>query len=220
MTIKIAPSILSADFAVFGAEIRDVLAGGADWIHFDVMDGVFVPNINLGVSELKCAARAVPAFYDVHLMITDPARYIDAFAAAGANAISFHLEAQSDVRATIEKIRGHAGVLAGIVLKPGTPASAAFEYLPLVDYVLVMTVEPGFGGQKFMADMCGKIEALRAEMRRIGKPDMPLEVDGGIDPQTAPLAVRAGANLLVAGSSVFGCADRAAAIAAIRAAAQ
>ncbi len=220
MHIQIAPSVLSADFAALGAEIRAILDGGADWVHFDVMDGVFVPNINLGVSELKSVAKSVPAFYDVHLMITDPIRYVDAFADAGANAISFHVEAQSDVNATIAKIKAHDGVLAGLVLKPDTPAHALFPYLAVIDFVLVMTVEPGFGGQKFMTAMCDKITALRTEMVRIGKPDMIIEVDGGIDADTAPLVVRAGADTLVAGSSVFGKPDRAAAIAALRAAAQ
>ena len=214
--IKVAPSILSADFARLGAEVEDIRRGGADYVHFDVMDGCFVPNISIGIPVLKSLRKATALPIDVHLMITEPLRYTEAFCKAGADLVNFHVEAdtQANILAAIETAKA-LGRKTGVTLKPRTPAEAVLPFLRLVDLVLIMTVEPGFGGQRFMADMLPKIETVRAWIDR-EKLACELEVDGGIDQQTAPLVKRAGANVLVAGSAVFNKPDRAGAIAEIR----
>jgi ribulose-phosphate 3-epimerase len=213
--IKLAPSILSADFARLAEEVREVEAQGADWLHVDVMDGHFVPNITLGPLVVKALRPHTKLPMDVHLMIEQPARYVEAFAEAGADLISVHAEADPHLYRTLDLIR-KLGKKPGVVLNPSTPAEAVAPVLELVDYVLVMTVNPGFGGQQFLHPMLDKIRRMRSLLDERGLSHVEIEVDGGINRETARLVAEAGATVLVAGNAVFGRSDRAAAMAEIR----
>ena len=203
--MKVSPSILTCDFAHAADEVRFVADSGADMVHLDVMDGVFVPNLSFGPPVIAALRPHTDLFFDVHLMMQHPRRLLPAFAKAGADLINIHLECADPIRETLEDIR-ELGKQAAITLKPATAAEEAFPYLDMVDMVLVMTVEPGFGGQSFMADMMPKVTALRQEIDRRGL-SVSIQVDGGIGAATAPIAATAGADVAVMGSAVFNAAD-------------
>lgn len=203
MSIKIAPSILSADFARLGDAVAEAEAGGADWIHVDVMDGHFVPNLTIGAPVVKALRKVTELPLDVHLMIEAPERFLDDFADAGANVLTVHQEACTHLHRTIERIR-ELGMKPGVSLNPATPLSAIEEILPYVDLVLVMTVNPGFGGQRFIPTSTEKVGRLRRILEERHLWGIEVEVDGGIGPETAAEVVEAGANVLVAGAAVYG----------------
>ncbi len=214
MDIKISPSILACDFCRLGDEINRACRSGADMLHFDVMDGVFVPNISFGLPLLKAAKSVSAVPLDVHLMIIRPLDYIEAFAEAGADSITFHAESESSIIKTVEKARA-CGVRVGLSLKPATPAEECFPYLDMIDLLLVMTVEPGFGGQSFMLPMLDKIAKIRSEAARRSI-DLDIQIDGGVNLETAGSAVQAGANVLVSGSFLFNSEDMSAEICRLR----
>ncbi|MBR4452268.1 MAG: ribulose-phosphate 3-epimerase [Clostridia bacterium] len=199
--IKISPSVLTSDFSRLGEESVLMKNSGADWLHLDVMDGHFVPNISFGAPVIKSIRGLTDLVFDVHLMISDPFKYAEDFASAGADIITFHYESNSDVSDTLDKIHS-LGCKAGLSIKPGTPVESVFPFLDKTDMVLVMTVEPGFGGQSFMFDMMDKVKILKSEIA--GRfLDVDIQVDGGINEETVRIAARAGANVFVAGSAVF-----------------
>lgn len=214
-TIEVAPSILSADFAKLADEIAEIESAGVNMVHLDVMDGHFVPNITIGPPVIAKLRKVSKLFFDAHLMITDPAKYAKAFVDAGANHITFHIEVADEPEKLIDQLH-ELGCTAGVCLNPETPVEALEKIAPLCDMVLVMTVRPGFGAQKFMPEAAKKI----VQIREIVGPEVRVEVDGGIDPQTTPIVVSYGADTIVAGNAIFSKSDRIAAINAIRAAAK
>jgi ribulose-phosphate 3-epimerase len=213
-TLCVAPSILSADFGRLAEEVRTVESAGADWIHVDVMDGRFVPNITIGPPVVKAIRAATGLPVDVHLMIVEPEKYLDDFAAAGADVLSVHVEACPHLNRTIQHIH-HLGKRAGVVLNPSTSEDTIRYVIGAADLVLVMSVNPGFGGQAFLPEVLPKVRAIRQMIDRSGR-HVDLEIDGGISPDTAPLATEAGARVLVAGSAVFGHESYGTAIATLR----
>ncbi|MGN0572236.1 MAG: ribulose-phosphate 3-epimerase [Candidatus Fimenecus sp.] len=206
MKIQISPSILSADYGNLEPELRRITAAGADMVHIDVMDGHFVPNITLGAPIVKCIRHATDLPFDVHLMISEPQKYIPDFVKAGADSITFHVESDGDTAETIDLIL-QLGKKAALAVKPATPIEAVYPYLDKLSMVLVMTVEPGFGGQSFMADMMPKIVSLRQECARRGMENIDVQVDGGIGEKTIAVAAQAGANVFVSGNALFSSAD-------------
>ncbi|MEF9983295.1 MAG: ribulose-phosphate 3-epimerase [Oscillospiraceae bacterium] len=200
--IYISPSMLSCDFSKMGEEALAMVKGGADMLHLDIMDGHFVPNITFGAPVIKCLRPLTKAVFDTHLMISDPDKYIKDFAKAGSDIITFHIESNSNVVETINLIKSF-GIKAGLSVKPNTPIEEVYPYLDMLDMVLVMTVEPGFGGQSFMENMMDKIIKLKTKCAEINKENLLIQVDGGISEKTVAIATSAGANVIVAGSALF-----------------
>ncbi|HEY9868806.1 MAG TPA: ribulose-phosphate 3-epimerase [Candidatus Obscuribacterales bacterium] len=217
MTVLVAPSILSADFANLASELQRAERGGADWIHVDVMDGHFVPNLTIGAPVVKAIRRATQLPLDVHLMVTNPDQYLEDFAAAGSNHLIVHAEACTHLQRTLSQIR-RLGMKAGVAINPATPPDHIRYVLEDIDLVLVMTVNPGFGGQKFLDAVVSKIRVVRDMLDAAGRNEVHVCVDGGINPATAALVINAGADVLVAGKSVYGAADISAAIKSLRSA--
>ena len=212
---KLSPSILSADFANLERDVKIITDAGADWIHVDVMDGHFVPNISIGVPVVTSLRKATDGFLDVHLMITDPDKYVPAFIKSGADLVNFHVEVECDIEAVLKEIKA-AGKKTGLTIKPNTAPEAVFPYLHLLDMVLVMSVEPGFGGQSFMPNSIPKIKVLKEKINELGL-NCEIEIDGGINLKNAPEVIEAGCDILVAGSSVFNAPDVPAAVKAFKA---